>query len=170
MTIDLDTIIKSLNERFSELHDYSFVETDPIEENRKTLQLHKMLTDLNEEITKYERIRANTNASTLTIAPASDQENKELRDALNSLNTAIQQDEAWHRAISLGTAVLEAAATLRSKTSAAPQPTAALASLKSLSAGDVKPTNKRIDKLLARHAKATKRGANTKGDKTQKRR
>ena len=148
MDINLDDIISSLNKRFNELNSYTFVEPDPVEENRKTLQLHKMLTDLNEEITKYERIRANFNAATISIQPVSDQERQELESALNSLNIAVQQDEVWHRAISLGTAVLEAAAKIRSKSQ--PQASAAMAGAMAVAAPVA---GERVRKLLARHAR-----------------
>ena len=155
MDINLDQIIDSLNKRFDELNNYSFVEPDPVERNRKVLQLHKMLTDLNEEITKYERIRANTTAATVTINPVSDQERQELESALNSLNIAIQQDEVWHRAISLGTAVLEAAAKIRSKSPSSPQAGAAMAGAMAAAASVA---GERVKKLLARHAKPPGKG------------
>jgi hypothetical protein len=139
MDINLDEVIKSLTDRFNELGNYSFVEPDPIERNRKTFQLLKMRTDLNEEITKYERIRANSASAIISITPVNDQERQELESALNSLNTAIQQDEVWHRAIGLATAALEAAAKVRSKAS----PTQAMTLGSAGRAGSLQPTSRR---------------------------
>jgi hypothetical protein len=152
MDINLEQIIALLNQRFDELNNYSFSEPDPVERNRKVLELHKRATDLNEEITKYERIRANSAAATITINPVSDQERQELESALNSLNNAIQQDEVWHRALGLATALLEAAAKIRSK-SASPQAAPRMGGAMAFGAGAVMPRDERINKLLARHAK-----------------
>lgn len=155
MQIDYNDIIDALNKRFDELDKYTFIEPDPLEANRKTLQLHKMLTDLNEEITKYERIRANSASSEVTINPVSPEEDQELRDALASLNVAIQRDQVWHRAISLATTVLEAAAKIRTKAASSSQPGPAPAGL--VAAGlAAPPTNSRVETLLARLAKPAK--------------
>lgn len=146
MDLNLDTIIKSLNGRFDELRGYSFVEPDPVEENRKWAKLHALMTDLNEEIIKWERIRHETNASVITITPVSAEDQTALNRALQDLNVAIQQDEVWHRVIGIATTALEAAAKLRSATSATAQagalPKAMLTAL----------ANTRVETLLARHS------------------
>ncbi len=114
MNLKIDETIIILKARFEELENYTIIEADMSEFKRKSAEIDRLKADLNEQIEKFERIKRNLNASEITFTPVSNFEREELENALIKINIAIQQDEVWHKAISIATGILQGAGKLNS--------------------------------------------------------
>lgn len=113
--IDIAAIIAALKLRWNELHNYvmTFQDPDPAEYLRRRSQLLQLMASIDEEIIEQQRIVDDQNAAQVTVQGVTAQKVAELNAALNDLNKAIQQNEVWGNVISLATAALNAATTLR---------------------------------------------------------
>ncbi|MGO9605078.1 MAG: hypothetical protein ACLQAT_17110 [Candidatus Binataceae bacterium] len=111
--IPLDTAIGNLQARFNDVRNYSLDPNGP-DISTQQEQITEWLTAISKDITILSAIRANANASTVTVSPPTATDVKQLQDALTLLGTAIQKNQAFNNFITAVTAVLGAADTVAS--------------------------------------------------------